>query len=410
MAALAVFLAAVLAGPATAQEAQPDLRITQDDIEVMSPSGDGELAPDAGGADDIVPELKLEPLPGISQSEVEEMRNSLGVDDRLDEPPAADAPAKPTFRVGIVPRGDPDRYLRRLRPLEAGLSELLGRPVDVLPMATYSAMINAHTLRQIDIGFYSASAFVTADKLCRCVEPIVVPAATDGTTSYYAVIVARQGSGIAKPADLEGKAVAAASEDSVAAYRLQLASLVSEGIDFTTYFSRIEMAGSAVDALRQLRDGQVDAAFAWSSMEGDQAAGYSRGPLAYLVGRGELRMADVAIIWQSKPIAHAPVVGAKSLTSAEREAVKTFLLALPEADTATYDLLDPYFGGGYRPADAADFRGIGILSEVELRRPRSGDPLSTGSTKAAESPVPRLRPGSGSGVGTPAAEDGTSTQ
>jgi phosphonate transport system substrate-binding protein len=405
MCLFALLFAAASAGPGHAQDSQPDLLITQDDIDIMSPSADGGASPEAEVADDVVPELKLEPLPGISQSEMEEMRNSLGSDDQLDAAGAADAPAKPTFRVGIVPRGDRDRFLRRLRPLETGLSELLGRPVDVLPMATYSSMINAHTLRQIDIGFYSASAFVTADKLCRCVEPIVAPAATDGTASYYAVIVARQGGGIGKVADLRGKAVAAGSEDSIAGYRVQLASLVSEGIDFSTYFSRIEMAGSAVGALRLLRNGQVDAAFAWSSMNGDQSAGYSRGPLAYLVGRGELDMSDIAIIWQSKPIAHAPVVGAKSLIAAEREAVKTYLLALSESDTATYDLLDPYFGGGYRPADTADFRGIGILSEIELRRPRSADPLSAGATNTVESPVSRLRPGVGNGVENGAAEE-----
>lgn len=397
-AAIFVLVLVFAAGAGHAQDSQPDVLITQDDIEVMSPSAEGGTAPDSDVVDDVVPELKLEPLPGISQSEMEEMRNNLGSGDQLDAGDAADTPAKPTFRVGIVPRGDPDRFLRRLRPLENGLSELLGRPVDVLPMATYSAMINAHTLRQIDVGFYSASAFVTADKLCRCVEPIVVPAATDGTASYYAIIVARQGSGINNTADLQGKAVAAASEDSIAGYRVQLASLAGEGIDFATFFSRVEMAGSTVDALRLLRDGQVDAAFAWSSMDGDQSAGYSRGPLAYLVGRGELDMTNIAIIWQSKSIAHAPVVGAKSLTAAEREAVKTYLLALPESDTATYDLLDPYFGGGYRPADTADFRGIGILSEVELRRPRAAEPLSTGSTDPAEASVPRLRPEDGNGA------------
>lgn len=375
----ALLIAAPLAGPGFAQDSPTDLLVTQDDIEVFSPAGDEENAADADSpAEDIFPELKLEPLPGISQSEMEEMRSSLGGDGAG----TGGDSAKPAFRIGIVPRGDPDRFVKQLRPLETGLSELLGRPVDILPMASYSAMINAHTLRQIDVGFYSASAFVTADHLCRCVEPIVVPAASDGTVAYYAIIVARQDSGIRAIADLEGKAVAAASEDSIAGYRMQAASLVGDGIDFRTYFSRLEMAGSATDALLRLRDGTVDAAFAWSSMAGDQRSGYSRGPLAHLVARGDLDMADIAIIWQSKPIAHAPVVGSKSLTASEREAVRTYLMALPESDTAIYDLLDPYFGGGYRAADAADFRGIGILAEIDLRGPPAVDPGNTGSTGA----------------------------
>lgn len=378
--AFALLIAVPLAGPGAAQDSPTDLLVTQDDIEILSPSAGEERADDPDGpAEEIVPELKLEPLPGISQSEMEEMRSSLGGEQAG---LGTGDPAKPAFRIGIVPRGDPDHFVRQLRPLETGLSELLGRPVDILPMATYSAMINAHTLRQIDVGFYSASAFVTADRLCRCVEPIVVPAAGDGTVAYYAVIVARQGGAVRTLSDLQGKAVAAASEDSIAAYRVQAASLAGEGVDFRTYFSRLEMAGSATDALLLLRDGTVDAAFAWSSMTGDQSSGYSRGPLTHLVARGELDMTDFAIIWQSKPIAHAPVVGSKSLTPAEREAVRTYLMALPESDTATYDLLDPYFGGGYRAADAADFRGIGILAEIDLRGPPAADPRSAGSTGA----------------------------
>jgi hypothetical protein len=131
-------------------------------------------------------------------------------------------------------------------------------------------------------------------------------------------------------------------------------------------------------------------------MSGTLASGYSRGPLTYLVQTGELDMGEVSIIWQSKPIAHAPVVVLKSLTAAEREAVRTYLLALPESDSATYDLLDIYYGGGFKVAEIADFRGIGVLADVDLQAPVKVDPEQTGSTSRIETPVPRLRPESGS--------------
>ena len=86
------------------------------------------------------------------------------------------------------------------------------------------------------------------------------------------------------------------------------------------------------------------------------------------------------------------VVGLKSFTAEEREAVRTYLLALPESDIATYDLLDVFYGGGFKVADIDDFRGIGILADVDLRTPRAGGSIQTGSTAKPKIPVPRLRP------------------
>jgi phosphonate transport system substrate-binding protein len=356
-----------------------------------------EASAGSGPASGTEPDLTLEPLPGVSQSEIDEIRSTLGGEGSETAGDSADfadpdEPAKPPFRIGIVPRGDPERFVKRLQPMQEGLSDLLDRPVEILPMSTYSAMINAHTLRRIDLGFYSASAFVAADRICRCVDPLVLPMADDGTSAYYAIIVARQDSAIRAVADLEGRKIAATSADSIAGYRIQMASLISEGVEPATFFSEVEMVGSATDALLHVRDGLADAAFVWSSMTGGQASGYSRGPLAYLVGAGEIDMADLAIIWQSKPIAHAPVVVLKSLTAAERDVVRTYLLALPESDTATYDLLDVHYGGGFKAAEISDFRGVGILADVDLGPPADAGSISAGSTGAPAIPVPRNRP------------------
>ncbi|HMB48639.1 MAG TPA: phosphate/phosphite/phosphonate ABC transporter substrate-binding protein, partial [Afifellaceae bacterium] len=343
----------------------PDAGLLGDPIDILPEDGaNGEAEREEAG--DVVtvppsalqPSLDLEPLPGITQSEMDEIRTSLsgeadGADGEAGNSDAGEG-ARTPFRIGIVPRGDSNRFLKRLQPMRDGLGDLLDRPVEILPMTSYSAMINAHTLRRIDLGFYSASAFVAADRLCRCVEPLVMPLADDGTSEFYAIIVSRQDSAIRSVSDLEGKRIAASSAASVAGYRMQVASLVRDGIEPDAFFEQIDMVGSGAEALRQVRDGLVDAAFVWSSMNGNLASGYSRGPLNYLVGTGELEMDDVSIIWQSKPIAHAPVVGLKSFSAQERKAVQTYLLALPESDTATYDLLDIYYGGGFRTADIAD--------------------------------------------------------
>ena len=313
----------------------------------------------------------MEILPGIAGSELDELRTlreDFSEENSLDL--VAPNNTTPPFRIGIIPRGDANAYLKRLESMRAELGELLGRPVEILPMETFSAMIDAQTLRRIDLAFYSASAFVTADRVCRCVEPLIVPLAADGSAAFHAIIVTSSRSNLRNVTDLGGKRIVASSSDSIGGYRMQMASLISEGVDANDYFGSIEFVGSGREALRLVRDGLADAAFVWSSMNGSQANGYSRGPLARLVQSGEAAMSEFVIIWQSKPIAHGPVAILKSIQGPDRDAVKNFLMALPESDAATYDILDVYYGGGYREASLSDFRAVFVLADVNIRPSR----------------------------------------
>ena len=348
-------------------------------------------------------EGRVEILPGITGGELDELR-TLGDQDPaegnvldLGEPEKQAA----TFRVGLIPRGDTAKFLKRLQAMRTGLGDLLGRPVEILPMNTFSAMIDAHTLRRIDLAFYSASAFAMADRLCRCVEPLIVPLAADGTESYRAIIVTRNGGGIRDIAGLRNKRIAASSADSIGGYRMQMAALLHDGIDVHSHFGEVTFTGSGMEALRLVRDGRADAAFVWSSMAGNQSSGYSRGPLALLVRQGEATMGQFTVIWQSKPIAHAPVAVLKSVSAAERNAVRTYFMALPESDAETYDLLDTYYGGGYTEVEIADFRAVSVLADVDVSPPRM---VTSGTAPAVlpekepvvetqvPAPVPRKRP------------------
>ena len=132
-------------------------------------------------------------------------------------------------------------------------------------------------------------------------------------------------------------------------------------------------------------------------MSGNQANGYTRGPLSRLVQQGEVTMDEFVIVWQSKPIAHAPVAILKSLPASDRNAAKTYLMALPESDPETYDLLDAYYGGGYREADPTDFRPISVLTDVRINTPNTntqntGTPNINAPSNVVSAPAPASAP------------------
>lgn len=306
-----------------------------------------------------------------------------GTGDPANDPTVGAVIAGPrTFRIGIVPRGETGAFLRALEPFRAGIADTLGRPAEILAFADFTAMIDAQMLRRIDLGFYSASAYALADKVCRCLDPLVAPAAADGSMAFHGIIVARRQSGIASIDDLAGREIAAGAPDSVGNRRVQMAELSAGGIDVGSYFSNVRTARNALDAILLVRDERVDAAFAWSSLTGDAGAGYSRGPLADLVARGELSMDEIAIIWRSRPIAHAPVAVAKSLPGDVRQALASYFVALADDDPETYDVLERDYGGGYRAVMRQDYAGALVLVRQDVAADESGPAL----------PIPRTRP------------------
>ncbi|MHA1189902.1 MAG: phosphate/phosphite/phosphonate ABC transporter substrate-binding protein [Alphaproteobacteria bacterium] len=292
------------------------------------------------------------------------------------------AERKPTFRIGIVPRGDVARLLDDLEPMRKALIKLLARPVEVLPIASLGALIDAQVLKRVDLAFLSTSAFVTADQLCRCVDPLVAPLASDGTISGYALIVTRRGSGLSSLSDLEGKAVAAAATDSIAGRIYQLASLKAEGIDPEAFFGALNTTGSTIDAVMDMRDGLADAAFAWSSLAGPVSSGYTRGTFTALLGQAAIGMNEIQIIWKSRPLTHGPVSVLKSIADEDKQALTAFFVEMAEKDPATYDILDAVYGGGYQPILPSDYHGASVLARQSV----------DAAAGVAALPIPRLRP------------------
>jgi phosphonate transport system substrate-binding protein len=321
---------------------------------VGTPSAPEEQAatpPDDQGLPTTPSEGTLTPPAGAAASRAEPERPT----------PVGPAP----LRFGVLAGRDAVATRAALAPVAHGLSQAVGRPVELLPMVSYAAMADVQMQRRIDGGFYSAAAFAATEAECRCLEPLVAPAAFDGATAYHAIIVARRGSGIRSVADLAGKTIAAGADDSLGARRMQLASLAAEGADPSGLFGALRDAGSAEEAVRQVAAGEADAAFAWSSLAGDMASGYSRGTLADLVAHGEVTMDDLEVIWRSPPITHGPFAVLASLSEEEKRRLEAYLMQLEASQPAAYDALDPFYGGGFVPVEPDDYAGLQALTVRE---------------------------------------------
>lgn len=251
------------------------------------------------------------------------------------------------LRIGVLAPSGADRELAMMEPFRAHMMETLGLPVELVPARDMRTLIDAIVNARVDYARLSASAFASGWALCRCLEPLAVPLAADGTNGYYAIAVTKTGSGIGRLVDLKDRSVVFSDMDSLSGYLLPVSEFRDQGIDPDTYFARQNHAGGPVAAVAAMLRGEYDVAFAWSSLEGDEAAGYSRGTLHRMVAEGQLSMGDIRIAWQSKAIPHPPQVVRTNLPDALKSLLRAALFDLAAADPAAYDAAEPSFPGGF---------------------------------------------------------------
>lgn len=243
----------------------------------------------------------------------------------------------PALRVGLVVRaaGDPDRkgFLRH-EAFRSGLEQALRVPVNLIAYSSLSRLQQGLVRGEVDYAPLSASAFADAWQGCGCIEPLGVRLAADGTAFYHAVILVRAGSGFGGLTDLKGAKLASPPEDSIASYRVPMAMLRREDLEPETFFSDIIKTEGPIRAAELVMSGAADASFGWSSLQGEEAAGFSRGTLRDMVARGIMEPGSLRVIWSSEPIPNPPHAIRRNLPEIARVRLAEFLMAWRETDDA----------------------------------------------------------------------------
>ena len=273
------------------------------------------------------------------------------------------------LRIGVVVGANPVQRLKQLEPFRRRISVEAGLPVEFVPAIGYSSLIDAHATGRIDYAIYSAAAYGAASALCGCIEPLVAPAAADGSLSYRAVIVVRADAAVRTVYDLKGKSLILGRPGATAGDLVPTAELAAAGIEPVSFFSRIRHADGPKAAMRTVLAGLGDAAVAWEPEDP------SRGPLANTGAAGDAAAPHLRVVWRSRPIAHGPHAVSKRLPQPLKDRLRSALLRLKSLDRAAYDAVERHFGGG--------FSGVAedaYLPMVEVFAPAATAPATAPST------------------------------
>ena len=281
-----------------------------------------------------------------------------------------------TFRIGIVAGNDVAGTISKIEPFRAAVSKALGLKVEIFPARNYQTLINAQTAARIEYAIYSASAYATAWKACKCVEPLAVPKSDDDASNYYSIIISGE-NGPKSTSQLATAKLAGLSKNSFAGHLFAVQQLKSQGVNLP---ETIEFEPSGEDALMKFDEGKYGALIGWSSLVGEQSEGYSRGTLKLLIKK------SYKIIWQSSPIPHRPHVVKKSLAGEAKILLRALLTDLIESNPVAYDAVEPVFSGGFNVARHAQFQQI--ISYVDALVPSASEPKPKQSEKIPETAKP----------------------
>lgn len=265
------------------------------------------------------------------------------------------------LRIGFLAGDNAPYRTAQLEPFRAYLQERLSLPVELVPGRNFAALIDAEVGARIQYAILSAASFATANALCRCVEPIVMPTAADGAEGYYSILVSRSDGPIRSLADAKGARLAVAGEDSVAGRLIPMKGFAREGIDPEKYFAAVIDKPDPKAAIAALLSGEADLAVAWSSLTGDFATGYNAGVFREMVAASELSMDEIRVVWQSPLIPYGPHAIRSDLPAELKTLLAEALLTMASEDPEALDAVDRSGGGGFVAADAKAYAGIADL-------------------------------------------------
>ena len=297
---------------------------------------------------------------------------------------AQDMPAKgrrawaaqvPVIRIGMLGgENDADR-LARFGGYQKILEETFGVPVKLLMAADYAGVIQAFAAKQVDAAYMSPAAYAAAWVESQGnVYPILTTLERDGTNSYVALMYVRADSGITNLEQMKGKSVGWSDPNSASGFLIPRAEFRAAGIDpeSNKYFGRTGFAGGHEQAVVAVMGRQYDAGVAWSSGQGDEAVGFSRGVLTTMVQKKMIEMKDLKIIWRSRPILNGPFTIRKDTPPDFQADMLALHTAIPIHHRDIYQALDMGSGAGWTPVKHDDYQVfIDILkAEAEARRRR----------------------------------------
>lgn len=269
--------------------------------------------------------------------------------------PACEDPA--SIRFAMVPQRTAETLLARYQPLFDHIARKTGKPVELIPSASYGAVIEGLLAGTIDLAELGPAAYAIAVHRGADIEPFASFARAGSSTPlqadfYHSLLVVRQDAGLRTLAQLQNKRLSLTDPASTSGALIpRQAVLRLTGQRLEEYFGTITFAGSHDRSIEVVQQRLADAAFV------------SHNALDEAIRRNTLKPGELSVLWRSPPIPIDPFVYRRKLCAPLVAKLRDTFLGDPEPLRGMFQNLKK---SGFAPVDHTTFQAI---SELYASRP-----------------------------------------
>lgn len=201
-------------------------------------------------------------------------------------------------RVAVIPQIQNQQMAGRYDVLIQALQTALERNVVLMPVGSYSAVIEGVLKGSIDLAELGPASYARAKKRGADISAFATLYRSNGQQpTYHSVLIVRQDSGIRSLEDLQGKALSLVDPLSTSGSLVPRAAIQNlTGMTLDDWFGRVSFAGSHDLAIAAVLSERVAGAFVSDTRIADEQA------------EGGVAGNDLRVLWRSESIPSDPFV------------------------------------------------------------------------------------------------------
>jgi len=274
---------------------------------------------------------------------------------------AAECENPDALTFAIVPTEESVAELQLYKPVTDRMAKMTGKKIEFFMPTSYASVVEGLLSKFVDVAVLGPYAYVIASEKDPSVEVFATYAKKKGQMQeegpgYRAALISKKGSKFTTIDSLKGATVGLTDPGSTSGNlmpRVVFSQVI--GMDIDKFFGKVAYTGSHELSSVAVVQGKVDAAFVATHRFDN------------VVAKGEAKLDDVNILWQSKPIPQDPFVYRNTLCEDIKKNVRETFLGLSNESSAKKFLANVK-SNKFVPMSSEDYDIIRALKKAKDER------------------------------------------
>lgn len=271
---------------------------------------------------------------------------------------AAECENPDALTFAIVPTEESVAELELYKPITDRMAKMTGKSIEFFMPTSYASVVEGLLGGFVDVAVLGPYSYVIANEKDPTIEVFATYAKKPGHLQeegpgYRAALVSKKGTKFTDIESLKGATVGLTDPGSTSGNlmpRVVFAEVI--GMDIDKYFGKVAYTGSHELSTVAVAEGKVDAAFVATHRFDN------------VVNKGEVKLDEFVVLWQSDPIPQDPFVYRNTLCKDIRDNIAATFLGLKDEPNAKKFLANVK-SNTFVPMTSADYDIIRALKKAK---------------------------------------------